>query len=194
MIPLKKIIYEARNNNEIPFNDFLEKTFKKLEMQLLKLTNSEADAREIFIESMQKFWEQFIVNEKEVPENPEGYIYRMCKNAWLIKKRNPWNKVVLPDVAVSEKSEEELLELSEKPDDSLLKSKSLTIALSRMSSKCKALIELGLSREKKLIDVMADLGYMSYQAIVQAKYNCRKRLVKEVFKVFNELKIQHHDR
>ena len=49
---------------------------------------------------------------------------------------------------------------------------------------------LKITNQIKLKDLQDDLGYSNYQALVQAKYNCKKRLVQKVYEVLNNLKKQ----
>ena len=83
MLELVNVIKEARDGNELPFNKFLKKTFTDLKKQLISLSKSEPKAEDVFIEAMQKFWERFVVQEHELPSNPKGYIFMICKNIWL---------------------------------------------------------------------------------------------------------------
>lgn len=188
MLELNQIINEARNGNELPFNKFLKTTFNDLKKQLILLIKSEPKAEDVFIEAMQKFWERFVIQENEIPKNPKGYIFMICKNIWLMEKRNQWNKIILKDsfldhevVSADDDDESEDSELN-------LRKKSLVIALTMISAKCKELMELSMDTSIKLIDCMESLGYETYQALIQAKYNCKKKLIKEVFTALSELK------
>ena len=188
MLELNQIIKEARNGNELPFNKFLKRTFIDLKKQLILLTKSESKAEDIFIEGMQKFWERFIIQQNEIPKNSKGYIFMICKNIWLMEKRNHWNKIVLKDsfldhevISADDYDKNEDNELT-------LRKKSLGIALTMISAKCKELMELSMDASIKLIDCMELLGYETYQALIQAKYNCKKKLIKEVFTALSELK------
>ena len=73
-------------------------------------------------------------------------------------------------------------------DEVLMRQRSLKIALETMSLKCKRLIELSMDTSVKLVDCMESLGYETYQALVQAKYNCKKRLIKKVYNALSDLK------
>lgn len=188
MLELNKMISEAKNGRELSFNKFLKKTFIDLKKQLILLTKSEPKAEDIFIEAMQKFWERFVIHENEAPKNPKGYIFMICKNIWLMEKRGHWNKVILKD---SFRDDEVMSYHDSDKDDvseSSMRKKSLEIALTTISSKCKELMELSMDASVKLIDCMESLGYETYQALIQAKYNCKKRLIKEVFNALNTIK------
>lgn len=192
---LKKIIDSAISGNEFPFDRFFEDTFEKLLPKLRALTKSNDTAQEVFMISMQKFWERFVMKQEVLPHNSIGYIYMMCRNAWLLQKRQAWDGVTLSDSPELYQSLEHQLHESntdvnsrEKMEHDLLQHKALAKALELLTPKCKTLIEAELDDQIKLKDLQDDLGYSNYQALVQAKYNCKKRLVKKVYEVLNNLK------
>ncbi len=193
-IDVKHIIECAQKGNELPFNTFFDLTYKKIKPKLLSLTKSLDDSQEIFIISMQKFWERFVINQENLPHNSTGYILTMCKNAWLMQKRskkdtfisveNPLEYQVLKqqDTQVDGIEESHTTENIE-----LLRHKALVQALNMLSDKCRSLIENELNDDRKLKDLQEELGFKNYQALVQAKYNCKKRLVRKVYEVIEKL-------
>lgn len=190
---IDKIIHQAIKGNELPFNRFFEETFQKLYPKLKSLTSSQDDIKDMYVMSMQKFWQRFVVRKEEIPSNSVGYIYVMCKNAFLLKKRESWSSVILSDTPdkyhgnqTTETSEDVENDIHSKNE--LLKHKALAIALEELSPKCKTLMENELDKEIKLKYLMDELGYANYQALVQAKYNCKKRLIKKVSEVLSKLK------
>lgn len=186
MVKLKEVVTHAKNGNELPFNDFLKQTFRGLQKQLITLTQSESKAQDVFIEAMQKFWERFVIEDNELPKNPKGYIFTTCKNICRMEKRNKWSQVILKDSFSDSdfyrSSQEEI------PDEMELKKQSLAMAMRAISDKCKQLMELSMDASVKLVDCLEILGFETYQALVQAKYNCKKRLTKEVFIAYYKLK------
>ncbi len=192
---LKKIIDSARNDNEFPFDRFFEDTFQKLLSKLKFLTKSEENAKEVFVISMQKFWERFVINQEELPLSSVGYIYMMCRNTWLLRKRKPWNAVTLSEESEVFRNDEENehdptkeSEIKEEMNEDLLRHRALSIAMNLLSSKCKLLMEAELDNTIRLKDLQEELGFGNYQALVQAKYNCKKRLVQKVYEALNTLK------
>ncbi len=185
------IIECAQKGNELPFTTFFDHTFQKLKSKLFSLTKSKDDSQEIFILSMQKFWERFVINQEDPPHNSIGYVFMMCKNVWLMQKRNKANAVVFiedsPGDQQKNSTSNSIEDAIAKEDEELLKHKALEEALNSLSSKCKILIENELNRDQRLKDLQEELGYSNYQALVQAKYNCKKRLVKKVYEVIEKL-------
>lgn len=187
---ISAIINQAIQGNEFLFDCFFENTFQKLLPKLISLTKSKEEAQEVYVISMHKFWERFVIKQQELPHNSIGYIYIMCKNAWLHQKKN-WNPVEInhtsyqhltPDKNQYDQSTEKEM------DDHLLKHKALSLALEQLSPKCKKLIENELDNQIKLKDLQGDLGFINYQALVQAKYNCKKRLIQKVHEFLMDLK------
>ncbi len=188
------IIDQAKCGNELPFNTFFEETYKKLYPKLCLLTRSSDDIKDSYLASMLKFWERFVILKEDLPNNPTGYIYIMCKNALLLKKRNTkiqvdvngFNEELIKN-SFAEKYSDERQIAAENND--LLKHRALSTALDTLSPKCKALMELEFDKEIKIKDLMVKYEYSNYQALVQAKYNCKKRLVKKVIEVLKGLKL-----
>ncbi|WP_108867209.1 RNA polymerase sigma factor [Aquimarina aquimarini] len=191
-IEIKNKIKSAQKGDERPFNIFFEYAFQKLRGKLLSLTKSEEDTREVFITSMQKFWERFVINQEELPHNSIGYIYIMCKNAWLMKKRNIKGLVTVSDQPYEYHDDTEAPvsyeDQTEIENDRVLKHKALAIALEKLSPKCKTLLENDMDHQVQLKDLQQELGYTNYQALVQAKYNCKKRLIQKVYEALEKLK------
>ncbi len=193
-IDIKYIIESAQKGNELPFNTFFDRTYQKIKPKLLSFTKSIDDSQEIFIISMQKFWERFVINQENLPHNSTGYILAMCKNAWLMQKRSKKN-IIVPVENPSEYQnpmqrdvQVDMIEDSLALEDiELLKHRALMQALNMISDKCRLLIENELDSNSQLKDLQEELGYKNYQALVQAKYNCKKRLVLKVYEVIEKL-------
>ncbi|MEM9546276.1 MAG: hypothetical protein AAGA77_09885 [Bacteroidota bacterium] len=189
MVETKLIIAEAQKGNELPFDAFFKKTFFALQKQLVRMTGSENEARILFVEAMEKFWDRFVIAQKELPDNIKGYIFMICKNLWLIQKRDPWNKVTLYDTYQENwKVTEDNSPLDGFTPAPSLSEESLEKGLNALGEKCKTLLLMSMDASIKLIDHQKRLGYATYQAMIQAKYNCKKRLIKEVMKAMDDLK------
>lgn len=179
------IIEEYHNGNKLPFNQFFKETYKNTRGRLVTLMKSEVDADDIFSECMHKFYELFIVQGKPVPDtNAEGYIYQMCKNACIssFRKKKRYELVSNDDLKLKntdQASSTEKIEDNqhwtelEKEDH---KKMALTKALGLLGKKCKKLFDKNITEKIKLKNLWEELGYINYQAIVMAKYNCKKEL------------------
>ncbi|MCK8524363.1 hypothetical protein M0D21_22485 [Aquimarina sp. D1M17] len=197
MDKLQHIIECAQEGNQLPFNDFFKRTFQKLKPKLLSVTRSEDDTQEVFIIALQKFWERFVINQEDLPHNSVGYIYMMCKNAWLMQRRKKVvSTVSFDNSSIRNSSLKEEIEWRTNEDreanerDELLQYKALSQALKALSPKCQTLMENELENDTSLKELQLQLGFTNYQALVQAKYNCKKRLVRMVYLILEELKSQ----
>ena len=119
----------------------------------------------------------------------------MCRNAWLLQKRQAWNQVTLsdtPDIYRSSQVDdyEPITETDteNRMNDNLLKHRALSKAIELLSPKCKTLIEAELDTQIRLKDLQHELGFTNYQALVQAKYNCKKKLTQKVSEIIIDLK------
>ncbi len=194
-IDLNYIIECAQHGNEMPFNIFFENVFQKIKPKLLSYTKSVEDSHEVYVISMQKFWERFVINQEDLPHNSIGYILMMCKNAWLMQRRGKASRFVSVENPaeyhdqIPEDPELENMENNLKDQDiTLLKHKALVSAINLLSEKCKTLIENEMDTDMQLKDLQEEFGYTNYQALVQAKYNCKKRLIRKVYEALEKLK------
>ncbi len=191
------IIDEAIKGNELPFNHFFEETYSSLEPKLIAITKSKEVSKEVFIISMQKFWECFVINKKVLPHNSIGYIYSICKNIWLLQKKKRGNMFFIQDQKFDyfkEETNEPDIDMTynyiQEEKKHLIKHKALAMSIESLSHKCKTLIETVFNSDLQLKDLQETLGFNSYQALVQAKYNCKKRLIKKVYEILIKLEQQ----
>lgn len=181
---------EAQNGNSKDFNHFFALIKQKCEPKLMQLTKSKVDADEVFAQVLLKFWERFVDGKAALPtENIEGYVYRMCINAFHNMQRKRKNE----RMDYKEEFGKNITEGEHKSDEDLweelrtdeAKYTSLREAIANLCEKCKTLYNY-LMDGKKLKDIWEQLGYKNYQGIVQAKYNCKKELKRKFFIELNK--------
>ena len=189
------IFEEAIAGNKEAFNRFFTESWKQLNVSLQKLTHSEQEARRIFICGMTILWESFILKQQNPPENVQAYLYVICKNEWLAEKKRKQAEGSLIDLqttkAIATEEPQSPDEVSRKEDDDLLIKKLMVEALEKASERCKKIMELHIEGGKRLKELWPKLGFNSYQAIVQAKYNCKKRLGNYVFRQLQKNKVRN---
>ncbi len=180
----------AQNGNSKDFNHFFAQVKQKCQPKLLQLTKSQFDADEVFAQVLLKFWERFVEGKQELPsQNIEGYIYRMCINAFHNMQRKRKNE----RVDYKEEFDRDISEGEHKSDEDLweelitdeVKHTSLRNAIANLCQKCKTLYTYLINGEK-LKNIWEELGYKNYQGIVQAKYNCKKELKRKFFVELNK--------
>ena len=116
----------------------------------------------------------------------------MCKNAWLMKKRSSWEKVISRKMPIESLEEIDIPvaihENIENQNTFFLRQKALSLAIDEMCPKCRKLVESQFDKDANLKELQRELGFPTYQSLVQAKYNCKKRLIKKVMEKMNLLK------
>ncbi len=198
------IVNEGRVGNEAPFNALLQPLYDAdFKWQLLKVTQSEEMAFEVFLNAMTKFWERFILKKEHLPKgNIKGYIHNMARNNFLDLKRKDNRKSNLKTVELDDTllgfsakglSEENMYVNRQESVDGQTsenrKLRSLSTAIGKLCDDCKTLIERNVFEGEKLKSLKIEMGYTgSYQAIVEKKKRCIKKLTKLFFVELNQMK------
>lgn len=188
----EKIIAEARIGNEQPVNRFFEDLYVKFKPRLMSITHSAQDADDIFMETIYKFWRDFVQGSKKMPDNIDGYLYVAAKNIWLdqlrkkarrqtvpIEYSHAMNAAVEPDVEYQQEFMEQE-EIEQKKQIAWKK------AVRQMCDKCRQIYQEHIINNQKLSKLWEKLGYKNHQGIIQAKYNCKKELTKLFFEALGE--------
>jgi len=184
-----KIVYEACNGNESLFNKAVTTNFHDYFSEgISKITQDDRLAKDIYIASMTKFWERFILCGEPLPDcNIDGYIYTMAKNAFFESRRKAktykhgfitsadnieilekYNTVVLENNSV------DFDDSDEHEDES---TRVLRQAVQSLDDKCKKIVEQNILQNISLTKLKEELGINgSYNAIVQKKKRCLNHL------------------
>ncbi|MGD1847165.1 MAG: hypothetical protein ACFB10_17380 [Salibacteraceae bacterium] len=181
---LTSIFQDASRGNEAAFNAFLKTTWEELAPPLTALVGPPKEARELFLYGISILWEQLVVHQRMAPQNPSAYLFVVCKNEWLSRKKQATQGQLVYDSVQFDHQTSDLLsseELHSKEAQQQEMEALLKEGIAQCSDKCKQIIELHLVQGRKLKSLWKELGYESYQAIVQAKYNCKKRLSNYIF-------------
>lgn len=195
---LAEVLNAAARGNEKGYRLFFKETWQEIEPPLTSLTHSKAVSKSIYLSSMISFWEIFVVEKRPLPQNIEGYLFSVCRNTWYAqsklgrKESAVDNPFALERLLQPEALEEEAAILEETLE--YQRQKALTVALEDASEKCKCLFEHHIDKGISLKELVDPLGYPSYQAIVQAKYNCKKRLIAQVFRMMQYEKAIPHQK
>lgn len=193
-VNLSQLLIEAQDGNEKSFDLFYLHMKDKCWPKLLSMTKSEFDAKDVFVQAMSKFWEDFVVGEKELPKaNIEGYIYRMCCNAHhnLYRKKQQL-KIDYVDT-IPEKRDYDI----ETTKDDLIselkadekKYRAFNRALQLLCDKCRSIMEQVLEGRKNK-EVWQKLGFKTITAYSQKKYNCVRELTDKLFIELEKNKIK----
>ncbi len=183
------LIESSRQGDKLAFTKFYESIYKNIKAALVLKMKSPQQVEEIFADAMVRFWEKFIHYGQPLPgNNPEGYVYRMCLNAWLdLKRKKSVEKLYPADAMTDELLGKNASGEGELPPESNLKMavqleelhhRALSETIKKLCDKCRALYDEHIVGAKKIVDLWKALGYKNYQAMVMAKYNCRKKIAR----------------
>ncbi len=197
-----RILAQAQQGKPQAFNTFFKSLYAECKQQLWRYTQSTLESEEVIAETMLAFWELFVEEGRPLPKNVEGYFYTMCVNTCHRMKREK-RKVVLKSeplgvfVADDVVSQAEpafrthKLETSaaDKPafgadkleTSNFRKTVAFNNALDKLCAKCRKLFDTILVKGVKMKAVWRDLGYKNYQAIVNDKIRCTKKLKRILF-------------
>jgi len=166
---------------------------------LIGVVGSEKECWEIYLLAVTKFWEKYIMAGNTLPEkNINGYLFMMCKNVYYDKcrkknsataqstflvndfktiKQDKYSKAENPD------SEQDILHSDQQNEAYLFK---LNKAIEKLCDDCKAIVEENILGNLKLKELKEKIKYGGgYQAIVQKKKRCLKKLTKYFYQELN---------
>jgi len=195
------IICQSQNGSDSAFNKAVAKLFiNEFRQKLLRMTKDPERSREIYTLSITKFWERFVLRCEPLPKkNIKGYIYLMCKNAYLdelrkesslLKNRNSIQDAQeLVDTYSKSMYENKLInEIIDAKDDKQLLLRKLYESINNLEQVCQDIIFRNIYNKEKLKDIKEELGFMGgYQSIVDKKKRCIKKLTKVFFSSLKQI-------
>ncbi len=185
---LEHVLEAAAKGDERGYRLFFTTLWRDLKPALTRLTNSEQTGKDLFLSSMITFWEVFVVQQKPLPNNVKGYVFAICRNGWYAQKRWAPREISQDPFNMSEQFSDAGSYPFREEEARYQRQRAMAIALEEATEKCQCLFEQHIERGIALKDLEKPLGYPSYQAIVQAKYNCKKRLIARVFQLLQKQK------
>ena len=191
-------IKEAQNGNDVLFNKTVASNFEGHFYQaLLGITHEESLVRELYISTITKFWERFVLQGEKLPEsNVDGYIFQMAKNAFFEmnrKKQTYKHSFVSPveSIEIVEKYSS-LVGTSGYLDqfDTTKEKDAMVVqiheAVQSLDDTCKEIIEQNIVQGTSLTILKDELGISgTYNAIVQKKKRCLQALKRILTKQLN---------
>jgi len=185
-------VEHARMGDDKLFSKVVSSNFRQhFYTPILLLTKDRSIVDEIYILSITKFWERFVLMGEELPSsNINGYIFKMARNAFFEMKRKQntikASSIVSVDAVdiferYSDHLQEDQLYMDTTPVESSkdVQLKAVIQAVNQLNPLCKQIIEKNIleSNSLKTIKEELELGG-TYNSIVQKKKRCIKRLRK----------------
>lgn len=193
------VVEAFKAGREQSFEKRLIPFYKRNQFQLFKLTQSKETAWNVFVESMINFREQFLIGNERLPNNINGYIFQSQRNIWIdvCRKQNKKRQIQTKTVEVAQL--EGALSFGntvtapepyhwEAQDSEASKLIALEKAISKLCDSCRKLIERNVFDKIRLKVLKEEMNYTSsYQAIVEKKKRCMKKLTKLFFLELNQI-------
>lgn len=182
-------VEHARKGNESLFNKIVTSNFKQhFYNPILQITKDRGMVEEIYILSITKFWERFVLWGEELPNsNINGYIFQMARNAFFELKRKQStvkasfimsvDATEIYEVYGSFISENEAFAETTSDSDQHVLLKSVFDAMGQLDPLCHDIIEKNILEDNLLKTIKEELALTgTYNSIVKKKKRCIKKL------------------
>ncbi|MGB0930607.1 MAG: RNA polymerase sigma factor [Chitinophagales bacterium] len=163
---------------------------------LIKITHSKADAEDVFMDAIAMFWVLYKKGKIKEKSNLKAYIATIAKRLWFEKKRKEEkHKEYSQPPKVVEQQAEANIEINgfavfdllikaetEQANNAQLQArkKSFNAVFRTLGKKCQQLLMSTIVYKIKMKELMGTLGYGSVQTVKDAKYRCKKILLKKL--------------
>lgn len=191
----REAIEAAKNGSDTLFSKVVAQKYESHFHEAITVFTKDKDfSRSIYITTMTKFWERFVINGEKLPETSiDGYIFQMTKNAFLIQKREgrsykhsfikPMDTIELVEKYSSKVAEHGSIENTESLGFDEEQCKVIHKAIKSLDKICQEIIEQNILNNVTLQSLRDELGLKgTYGAIVQKKKRCINRLRKILLK------------
>jgi len=163
---------------------------------LLKITHSKVDAEDVFMDAIAMFWVLYKQGKIKHQSNLKAYIATMAKRLWFEKKRKEERHKEYsqaPEIVVQQAeantnfNDTAVFDLLIKAETEQAQStqlqarkKAFNAVFTTLGKKCQQLLISTIVYKIKMKDLMSTLNYGSVQTVKDAKYRCKKELIKKV--------------
>ena len=182
-------VENARMGNESLFNKVVTSNFKQhFYTPILHITKDKGMVEEIYILSITKFWERFVLWGEELPQsNIQGYIFQMARNAFFEVKRKQStikasfimsvDATEIYEVYGAYVSENEAYTDTTTDSDQHVLLRSVFDAMGQLDPLCHEIIEKNILENNLLKTIKEELALSgTYNSIVKKKKRCIKKL------------------
>jgi RNA polymerase sigma factor (sigma-70 family) len=177
--------------DETSFKQFLVKAHRYCLPRLKRLTDSEADAEDVFMEAAYQFWKDLQTGKINDQRNLKALLFVMAKNKYISLMRKRKRKslqeystdpqiIHLHERGDASASFDQLVQAEEAQEAFLAneeRTKAFQKAFQRLEKKCRELLEQFILEKKRLKELQQQLNFPSADAVKMAKYRCKKQLV-----------------
>ncbi len=149
---------------------------------------SEADAEDLFMDSVLNFREKIISGKVKYLTNVKAYLFSTCYRMWLAKYHQ--------EKAQSSHSEDIVSELYDRNNDSFEKEEKLKTgmeALNRLGKQCQEIISHFYVKNKSMTEIAEIMGLANKNVAKTTKSRCFKKLLQQVNLIQNETQLRDYE-
>ena len=182
-------VISARTGDDSLFNKIVSTNYKQhFYDPILAMTKDSSLVEEIYILSITKFWERFVLKGEDLPNsNINGYLFQMARNAFFeLKRKQSTTKAsmfVTMDAAEIYESYSSYVQKNESPEilhkdsDKTVLLRSIYEAMTQLDPICVKIIEKNILENRLLKTIKEELALSgTYNSIVKKKKRCIKKL------------------
>lgn len=183
-------VNRAREGDDRLFNKVVSSRYKQHFCDsILAITKGLDAAEEIYILSITKFWERFILGGEELPDsNINGYIFQMARNAFFEKKRKQTTTKASMTVSLDAtevyktyisyvNGNKSITDAVSSDSQRVVVLRAVFDALAKLDPLCSQIIEKNILENNLLKTVKEELALTgTYNSIVKKKKRCIKKL------------------
>lgn len=177
---------KARDGNRKLLDRHIKEAYQTVLFPFVKKKSGSSEtAKEVCISVVSKFWEKFYVMGEKLPNNVNGYMYIMAKNALLhymkTKEKQRKKLVFLEEEKLHHILESSLNTPSKYSEEKEMLYISLNKAFGKIGERCKELLEMNIIEKKTIRKIAPIMGFPSENAATQKKVSCIKKMRKLIY-------------
>ncbi len=161
-----------RHENDRALSYLYQKHYRMLESLVQKYNGSDADAQDVFQDSLIVLFNQVKSGQFELKSSISTYLYAIARNIWFKKFRTVSKESELQAVHEAIPEEENQLGFLEKSEKSNL----IAQLLGQLDEKCRKLLLLFYYERQRMKYIADEMGWQSEQVAKNQKTLCMKKL------------------
>lgn len=183
-------IRKSRNGDDSLFNKIVSSNYNKHFYEpILAITKDVDVAEEIYILSITKFWERFVLAGEKIPNtNIKGYIFQMARNAFFEMKRKQNTIKASMTVSLDAKEvyntyssliveDKRFVDTPSSDPNKVVILQAIFDAMAQLDPLCSKIIEKNILESNLLKTIKEELALTgTYNSIVKKKKRCIKKL------------------
>lgn len=185
-----KIVVAAQRGDTAAFNQFFHRLYQDCRVKLLRYAPNAVDAEEAFAETVCKFWQTFVIDQKPLPQdNLKGYIFTMAKFYCIDRQRQRQRHRIVAEGGEEkgewQQTEQDYLDIEQQSENYKI---ALRNGIQQLGDRCRRIFEYMLEHNTiKPREVWKGLGYNNARTFSSIKSECQKKLKVKVAAALEKL-------